>query len=117
MTAVSGVIARGNENSEHKPDGVYYLGPGKTDSYAVFNLGGEVRPMKSLALFFELRNLFDKRYATAAQLGQTAFDAAGNFVARPFAGPVIDGERPLLSSTFLAPGSPRSIEMGVRLTF
>jgi outer membrane receptor protein involved in Fe transport len=117
MTAVSGVIARGNENNGHEPDGVYYLGPGKSDGYAVFNLGGEVRPVKPLALFFELRNLFDKRYATAAQLGQTAFGASGNFVARPFAAPVIDGERPLLSSTFYAPGAPRSLEVGARLRF
>ena len=71
--------------------------------------------MKGLALFFELRNAFDKHYATAAQLGRTAFDTAGNFVARPFSGSVIDGERPLLSSTFYAPGAPRAIEIGARL--
>jgi outer membrane receptor protein involved in Fe transport len=117
MTAVSGVIARGNENNLHQPDGTYYLAPGKTDGYAVFNLGGEVRPVRHLSLFFELRNVFDKNYVSAAQLGQTAFDAQGNFVARPFAGPVINGERPLLSSTFYAPGAPRTIEIGARLQF
>jgi outer membrane receptor protein involved in Fe transport len=117
MVALSGVIARGNENNLHQPDGIYYLGPGKTDGYAVLNLGGEVRPVQHLSLFFALRNVFDKRYATAAQLGQTAFDAQGNFVARPFAGPVINGELPLLSSTFYAPSAPRSIEVGARLRF
>jgi outer membrane receptor protein involved in Fe transport len=117
MTAVSGVIARGNENNLHEPDGIYYLGPGRTDAYAVFNLGGEVRPVRHVAVFFMLRNLFDRRYATAAQLGRTAFDSQGNFVARPFAGPVIAGERPLLSSTFYAPGAPRSIEVGASLHF
>lgn len=117
MTAVSGVISRGNENGEHEPDDVYYLGPGKTSGYAVFNLGVDVRPMAALTLFVQAENLFDKRYATAAQLSATGFDAAGNVVSRPFAGPVIDGERPLVSSTFYAPGAPRSIQVGARLRF
>jgi outer membrane receptor protein involved in Fe transport len=111
------VVARGNENDGHRPDGTYYLGPGSTSGYALVNLGGELRPHAHVALFFSLRNLFDARYATAAQLGRTAFDAAGRFVARPFAGPVIGGERPLVSSTFLAPGAPRSFELGARLSF
>jgi outer membrane receptor protein involved in Fe transport len=101
MTAQSGVFARGNENNAHEPDGTYYLGAGKTAPFAVMNLGVEVRPRKGLSLFATVRNLLDKDYATAAQLGATAFDAQGQVVARPFAGPVIDGERPLLNSTFL----------------
>lgn len=117
MTAVSGMIARGNENGEHQPDGVYYLGPGKTSAYAVFNLGIDVRPTPALTVFAQIDNLFDRHYATAAQLSATGFDAAGNVVSRPFAGPVIDGERPLVSSTFYAPGAPRSIQVGARLRF
>jgi hypothetical protein len=50
-------------------------------------------------------------------LGATAFDAQGQVVARPFAGPVIDGERPLLNSTFFAPGAPRAIQVGGRVRF
>ena len=117
MIAASGVNARGNENNLHQPDGVYFLGPGKTDAYAVFNLGVEVRPASAVTLFATVRNLFEKQYATAAQLGPTAFDANGNFVARPFSGPVIDGDRPLLSSTFYAGGAPRSVQIGARLRF
>ena len=117
MIAASGVYARGNENNLHQPDGVFFLGAGKTDGYALFNLGVEVRPASAVTLFATVRNLFDKQYATAAQLGQTAFDASGNFVARPFAVPVIGGERPLLSSTFYAPGAPRSVQVGARLRF
>ena len=117
MIASSGTYARGNENNLHQPDGVYYLGPGKTNGYAVLNLGTEVRPINLVTLFATVRNVFDKDYATAAQLGPTAFDANGNFVARPFAGPVIDGERPLLSSTFFAPGAPRSLQVGARVRF
>lgn len=117
MIAASGVYARGNENNLHQPDGVYFLGSGKTDAYALFNLGVEVRPASTVTLFATVRNLFDKQYATAAQLGPTAFDANGNFVARPFSGPVIGGERPLLSSTFFAPGAPRSVQVGARVQF
>lgn len=117
MTASSGVYARGNENNMHQADGTYFLGAGKTNSYALFNLGVEVKPASKVTLFATVRNLFDKDYSTAAQLGPTAFDANGNFVARPFAAPVIDGERPLLSSTFYAPGAPRSVQVGARLRF
>lgn len=117
MIAVSGMVARGNENGAHEADGAYYLGEGTVPPYAVVNIGAEVRPVKALTLFMQINNLFDKSYATAAQLGSTGFDAAGNFVARPFAGPVIDGERPLLGSTFYAPGAPRSVQVGARVRF
>lgn len=117
MTAVSGVIARGNENGAHRPDGLYYLGQGSTAPYAVVNIGAEVRPVQALTLFVQVNNLFDKGYATAAQLAATGFDGAGNFVSRPFTGPVIGGERPLVSSTFYAPGAPRSVQVGARVRF
>lgn len=117
LVAVSGVYARGNENNRHAPDGVAYLGPGRTPGYAVANAGFELRPHPALTLFATVRNLFDRHYATAAQLGATAFDAQGRFVARPFAGPVIAGDRPRLTSTFYAPGAPRSVELGLRLHF
>ncbi|PZU09767.1 TonB-dependent receptor [Sphingomonas sp.] len=117
MIAVSSMYARGNENNEHKADGVYYLGSGKTNPYAVVNFGAEFRPVKALTLFAQVSNIFDKHYATAAQLAATAFDASGNFVARPFTAPVIDGERPLVGSTFYAPGAPRAVQAGARLRF
>jgi len=115
--AISSMTARGNENGADQPDGVYYLGAGRTSPYAVVNLGAEIRPVKPLTLFVQVDNLFDKSYATAAQLGHTAFDASGNFVARPFAAPVINGDRPLVSSTFYSPGAPRSVQVGARLRF
>ena len=117
MIAVSGMYARGNENNQDQPDGIYYLGPGKTQPYAVVNAGAELRPAADVTLFVQIDNLLDKKYATAAQLGATGFDAAGNFVSRPFSAPVIDGERPLVSSTFFAPGAPRSVQLGARLKF
>lgn len=117
MVAASGVYARGNENNLHQSDGVYFLGEGKTDGYALLNLGVEVRPAGSVTLFAVVQNLLNKEYNTAAQLGPTAFDANGAFVAEPFSGPIIAGERPLLSSSFYAPGAPRSIQIGARLQF
>ena len=70
LLAASGFYARGNENNQHEPDGVYYLGPGKTPGYAVLNLGGAWRPSRGLQLFSQVNNLFDTQYYTAAQLGR-----------------------------------------------
>jgi outer membrane receptor protein involved in Fe transport len=117
MIAVSGVIARGNENGEHRPDGVFYIGPGKTKDYAVFNLGAEYRPTEKLKLILQVNNLFDKDYDTAAQLGATGFTDTGAFIARPFAGPIVVGERPVRSATFYAPGAPRMGWVSVRYAF
>lgn len=117
LMSVSSAYARGNENNEHQPDGVFYLGSGKTGGYTVVNLGAEYRPLPTLKVFAQVNNVFDREYYTGAQLGATGFDAAGNFVARPFAGPIVDGERPLLGSTFFAPGAPRLYWFGVRYSF
>jgi outer membrane receptor protein involved in Fe transport len=66
-------------------------------------------------LFVEVNNLFNRRYYTAAQLGANAFTAEGTFVARPF--PPVGGEYPVQQSTFYAPGAPRGVWGGLRLTF
>lgn len=115
--AVSGAYARGNENNEHEPDGVFYLGEGRSGGYGVVNLGLEFRPAEGLSVFGQVNNLLDRHYYSAAQLGSTAFNAAGSFVAQPFAGPVVDGERPITRSTFYAPGAPRAFWFGARYTF
>jgi len=81
------------------------------------NLGAEYRPTRKLTLFLQVSNLFDTHYATAAQLGATGFTAAGAFIARPFAGPVIGGERPVLGATFYAPGAPRLFWGGAKYAF
>jgi outer membrane receptor protein involved in Fe transport len=117
VITISGSYARGNENNEHEADGVFYIGPGRTGGYTVANLGLEYAPMAPLTLSLQVNNLFDREYYTASQLGSTGFNGTGNFVARPFAGPIVDGERPLLGSTFLAPGAPRAYWVGVRYAF
>ncbi len=117
VITISGSYARGNENNAHEPDGVFYIGPGRTGGYTVANLGLSYEPVAAVRMFAQVNNLFDREYYTAAQLGSTGFNGVGNFVARPFAGPIVDGERPLIGSTFLAPGAPRSYWVGVRYSF
>ncbi|HJW56082.1 MAG TPA: TonB-dependent receptor [Burkholderiaceae bacterium] len=116
MVAVSGALARGNENNGHRPDGTFYLGQGRSAGYAIFNLGANYRMTRQLQLLAQVNNVFDTRYNTAAQLGSAGFDGSGNFVARPFGGSSADGF-PVRQSTFYAPGAPRLIWVGLRYTF
>ena len=106
--------ARGNENNQHQPDGLHYLGAGSTGGYTVVNAGAQWRARENLKLFLQVNNLLDRSYASASQLGATAFNSEGAFVARPFATPVINGERALRRSTFVAPGAPRTWWAGLR---
>ncbi|HEY3826171.1 MAG TPA: TonB-dependent receptor [Bryobacteraceae bacterium] len=109
-------FARGNENNLDKPDGVYYLGQGFSPGYGVLNLGARYRPYKKIEIFVQIDNLLNHRYYTAAQLGPTPYDNAGNFIARPFAAP--PGEDfPVRTSTFFAPGAPIGAWGGLRFRF
>jgi outer membrane receptor protein involved in Fe transport len=108
-------FARGNENNRHEPDGVYYLGEGKADGYAIVNLGGRYGLTQHLQIIAQVNNLFDTDYATGAQLGPVGFTESGTFIARPL--PAIDGEFPVRHSTFLAVGAPRRAWIGARVRF
>ncbi|MBI3346709.1 MAG: TonB-dependent receptor [Burkholderiales bacterium] len=117
--AMSGATARGNENGQHRPDGSHYLGPGRSAGYAVVNLNVAWKPvnsMKGLKLFAQVSNLLDRAYSTAAQLGPTGFDDAGNFQSRPFPANA-NGDRPLRHATFFAPGAPRGVSVGLKYTY
>ena len=115
VLALSGSFARGNENNLHQPDGVYYLGSGRSPGYAVANLGARYDVTKWLQFFGQINNLFDRQYFTAAQLGPTGFTNAGTFIARPFA--AVNGEFSVVHATFYAPGAPRGAWGGVRIKF
>jgi outer membrane receptor protein involved in Fe transport len=115
MVAMSSALARGNENGQHKADGVYYLGPGRSPGYAVVNMGARYQVQKRVELFMRVNNLLDRRYYTAAQLGPTGFTGAATYVARPFA--AIGSEFPVRESTFFAPGAPIGVWGGIRLRF
>ncbi len=116
VIAVSGALARGNENAGHQPDGRFYQGAGESAGYAVFNLSGSYRVNKQWQWTAQINNLFDTRYNTAAQLGANGFDANGNFQARPFGGSAAAGY-PLQHSTFYAPGAPRAVSVAVKYVF
>jgi outer membrane receptor protein involved in Fe transport len=115
VIAMSGAFARGNENNLHQPDGEYYLGSGRTPGYAVANLGGRYQINRRIELFARVNNLFNRKYYTAALLAPTGFTDNGAFIARPF--PAVDGEYPIRSATFYAPGAPLGAWGGVRLSF
>lgn len=119
ITSTSGTFARGNENNRHRPDGTYYLGVGSTDAYAIANLGGRYQFTSNLQIFVQMNNLFNTRYATAAQLGTTPYDANGVFTPRPFPSVKYDGETqyPLRHTTFFSPGAPITVFGGIRIRF
>jgi outer membrane receptor protein involved in Fe transport len=114
--AVGRSFARGNENNLHQPDGVYYLGPGFSPGYGVVNLGAHYQVQKHLQLFVQIDNLLNHRYYTAAQLGPTPFDNNHNFVARPFPADA-NGDYPIRTATFVAPGAPIGVWGGMRFRF
>jgi outer membrane receptor protein involved in Fe transport len=63
-------------------------------------------------------NLFNRQYATAAQLGATAFNANGmQVLGRPYAKDATSGSYPLQNSMFVAPGAPRSMWLSMRHSF
>ena len=113
--AVGRSFARGNENNLDQPDGMYYLGQGFSPGYAVLNLGAHYQVTKRLQAFVQIDNVLNHRYYTAAQLGPSPFDNAGNFIARPF--PAVAGDFPIRTSTFLAPGAPIGAWGGLRFRF
>lgn len=115
LQAVASSLARGNENGQHQPDGVYYLGPGRSAGFTVLNLSAEFKPSAGWKFFAQINNALNRRFSTAAQLGAVAFDAQGRFVARPFA-PNTSGDHPLQHSTFFAPGAPRAVQLGVKIS-
>jgi outer membrane receptor protein involved in Fe transport len=113
--AVSSSYARGNENNQSQPDGIYYLGPGTSPGYGVVNLGARYQLHKRVQIFAQINNLLDHHYYTAGQLGPTGFTNQGTFIARPL--PPVDGNYPLVHATFYAPGAPFGAWGGMRVTF
>lgn len=116
LVAVSHSLVRGNENGQHQAQAPHYIGSGKVPGYGVMNFNTSYRYTPKLTFFGQVNNLLDKRYASAGQLGATAFSANGAFQARPFGGSAAAGY-PLEHSTFNAPGAPRALWVGLRYAF
>jgi outer membrane receptor protein involved in Fe transport len=109
MTAFSGVYARGNENNQHQPDGDEHLGSGRTAGYAVFNANARYASSKNTQWMLNVMNLFDRRYASAGQLGPAAFSANGQ--------QFVSSSTREQHSMSVAPGAPRSVWLSMRHSF
>lgn len=70
---------------------------------------------RRLQLIAQVNNLFDRKYATGAQLGPAGFTENGTFLARPL--PAVNGEFPVRQTTFLAAGAPLRAWIGARVRF
>ena len=118
--AVSSSYARGNENNAYKADGVYYLGPGVSPGYSLTGFRARYDLSRHFQLAFQLDNLFDKKYYTAAQLANTGFTAQGAVSTRPLppytSGPEA-GNYPAQAVAFFAPGAPRRAWVELKYKF
>lgn len=109
MTAFSGMYARGNENNQHQSDGDEHLGSGRTVGYAVFNATARYAASKDTQWLLNVMNVFNRQYASAAQLGPAAFGAnAQQFVS---------SSAREQHSMLVAPGAPRSVWLSMRHRF
>src|SRR5262249_42063235 len=103
------------ENNQHQADGVYYLGPGKSGGYAVLNFGARYQLSRRFQLFVQINNLLDRKYYSGAQIGAVGITPAGTFLARPL--PAVNGQFPVIQSTFYSPGAPIGAWGGIRVRF
>lgn len=117
-------FVRGNENNDHAPGGTdadgtgrarRYVGEGEISGFAVFNLDARYAVTQRMSLFLEIDNLFDKRFATAGQLGLNTFTES-RFGARDEAG-FNSNSNDWTHSQFVGPGAPRAAWMGLRYAF
>lgn len=114
LLAISGSYARGNENGKHEAEGSF-LGSGKIGGYAIVNLSAAFKVNNSWKVFGRINNIFDKEYATAAQLGASPFSPTnGNYMLVPNGANL---NSTTVGETFVAPGAPRSAWIGVRWEF
>jgi outer membrane receptor protein involved in Fe transport len=104
LTAYSGQYVRGNENNAHSEGGAFG-GSGKVGGYALLHLHASYDLGARWELFAKVTNVLDRQYASAGQLGRSAFDAQGRFI------PDADDWR---NEQFVGPGAPRAGWVGLR---
>jgi outer membrane receptor protein involved in Fe transport len=116
ISLIGSAYVRGNENNLHMPNGVTYLGCGKSPGYGVVNIGTRYTFNSHYEFFVQVNNLLNRRYYTAGQLASTPYDANGSFSARPFA--VLNtGDYAVRHSTYLSPGAPITVFGGMKVSF
>lgn len=135
MIAHTSVFVRGNENNEHQAGSYdYYYGsasgigqdrpllrgqpftdPGTVSGYAIFNLKTRYEIGKGFAVFGMVNNLFDRQYATAGRLGINPFSESdrGSVGASGWN----YNSRDWQNSTFIGPGAPRAVWVGIDYSF
>lgn len=116
MVTHSSSYVRGNENNEHRPreatnagvginrDPNDYIGKGKVAGYTIFNLRANYRFDHGITMFAKVDNLFNKKYATAGDLGRNSFNSAGAFIT--------DSDT-WNKTTFIGPGAPLAAWIGM----
>ncbi len=109
MTALGDMYARGNENNQHQSDGDTFLGSGKTAGYAVFHATAQYAASPNTHWLLNVANLFNRHYASAAQLGPVAFGSNG----QSFVSSSTREQHGML----VAPGAPRSVWLSLRHSF
>jgi outer membrane receptor protein involved in Fe transport len=98
-----GRVVQGNEDglAEDGGEPIDLSLPG----YNVMHLRMSWRPSNSVELIARIGNVFDKRYATYGAIAETVFDAQGNYTGTE------------ADALFVAPGTPRSFFVGLRMQF
>ncbi|MFN7964952.1 MAG: TonB-dependent receptor [Acidobacteriota bacterium] len=92
LVAPSSQFLRGDEANQHTPLGGYSV----AGAFATYAIG------EAWSLRFAIENLFDRRYATIASYGRSAFAANGAY---------IDGLQPV--ERFVSPAAPRTVSFAL----
>ncbi len=108
LQALSRRVSSGNEDGLIA-DGEAGEAPQRADlsvpGYAIFNLRASFKPTPDWEFYVKLNNAFDRRLQTFGALAETVFSATGGYTGN---------DRDAL---FVAPGTPRSVFVGVRLRY
>lgn len=135
MIAHSGAVVRGNESNTHRAgcyaydtgnrlqpcdetqagQDAYEWSPGRIPGFAVFHLRSRYALGDGLGLFAQVDNLFDRQYATAGRLGSNPFVAGVRGVNGPSGWNYNSAEWG--RATFVGPGGPRALWIGVDYRF
>ena len=116
LLGFSSQYARGNENNAHQDGSATdllgktrtFYGSGRAPGYAVMNLQLQGDLGRGWSAMLRISNLFDRRYATAAALAENPFNSSGGFQTN---------SDNWTRETFLAPGAPRALWLGLSHRF
>ena len=115
LAGFSRQFARGNENNLHQAGLATagsttrdFQGSGSTPGYAGLNLTAKRQLAHGWEILGRIDNLFDRRYTTGAALAENPFNNAGRFQTN---------SDNWTRETFVAPGAPRAVWIGLRYAF